>query len=48
MVTEKIQKHKRETDQLLQILNKLWPVLLKVTQLDNIDKQTKDILLVLG
>ena len=34
MITEKIGKQKRETDQIMIILSKLWPLLMKAVDLN--------------
>lgn len=51
MITEKIGKQKKETDQIIHILNKIWPLIVKAVQEDHqqtVDTQTKEILVKLG
>lgn len=50
MVSDKIQKQKRESEHILQILNKLWPLMQKIVQMDSksIDQNTRNVLLTLG
>lgn len=50
MVSDKIQKQKRESEQILQILNRLWPLMQKIVQMESksIDQNTRNVLLTLG
>lgn len=49
-VNDKIQKQNKETDQILKIFNKLWPLFQKFVAKDAkiIDKGTRDVLRLLG
>jgi hypothetical protein len=49
-VSERIQKSKRETEHILKVLNKLWPLLQRLITVDGstIDSQTKEVLKALG
>ena len=50
MITEKIGKQKKETEQIISVITKLWPLLMKTCQ-DNIlqvDAQSREVLVKLG
>lgn len=49
-VSERISASKKETEQILKILNKLWPFLHKLISLEihKLDSQTKDVFEVLA
>ena len=50
MISDKITKQKKETEQIISILTKLWPLLIKTCQ-DNIlqvDSSTREVVVKLG
>lgn len=49
-VAEKITRQKKETEQILKILNKLWPLMEKMAKSEEagVDEQTKEVLAALG
>ena len=49
-ISEKIGKQKRETEQIIQVVTKLWPLLMKACQ-DNalqVDAQSREVMVKLG
>ncbi len=51
MISEKITKQKKETEQIIKILEKLWPLMQKIVLMDSrqgADQQTKNVLISLG